>query len=82
MKHAVLLFGKKDCSLCEGWKRKLNHLDIKYDYYDTSTVEGMAEMAFNNVGRIPALVIGPARFEEVGPAEITSEQIQKLIDGQ
>ena len=82
MEKKVLLFGKKDCSLCEGWKRKLTALSLPFAYYDIGTTEGLMEMAYHNVGRIPALVIGEQRWEEVGPAEINSETLKKTLDGQ
>ena len=82
MKKEVLLFGKEGCVLCEGWKKKLFHLSIPITYYDTGTTEGLVEMVYYNIGRIPALLIGENRFEEVNPAEIPSEEIQKLFDGQ
>lgn len=75
----VLLFGKKDCALCEGWKRKLTHLSIPFTYYDIGTTEGMVEMAYHNIGRVPALVIGEKSFEEINPSEVSSEELQKLF---
>ncbi|MFH0796531.1 MAG: hypothetical protein V2A65_05665 [Candidatus Omnitrophota bacterium] len=78
----MILFGKKGCSLCEGWKRKLDALSLPFTYYDTETTEGLMEMAYHNVGRIPALVIGETAFEEVNPSEITSEELKKIFDGQ
>ena len=82
MKKEAILFGKEDCALCEGWKRKLAHLSIPFVYYDIGTRDGLVEMAFNNVGRIPALVLGEKRFEEINPSEIRSEELLKLFNGQ
>ena len=76
----VLLFGKEGCALCEGWKRKLAHLSVPFTYYDIGTTDGMVEMAYHNIGRIPALLIGEKRFEEINPSEITSEELQKLFE--
>ena len=86
----VFLFGKEGCALCEGWKRKLTHLSIPFVYYDIGITDGMVEMAYHNIGRIPALLIGEKRFEEINPSEITSEELlawaksgrPKLFDGQ
>ncbi len=77
----VLLFGKEGCALCEGWKRKLTHLAIPFLYYDITTREGLMEMALANIGRIPALVIGEERWEEINPSEITSEELLRLVNG-
>lgn len=82
MTKRVLLFGKEGCSLCEGWKRKLSSLGISFVYYDTGTRDGLAEMAYHNIGRIPGLVIGNERWEEVSPADISSAEIQKRVNGQ
>ena len=82
MEKKIILFGKKDCSLCEGWKRKLTAFGRPFDYYDIGTAEGLMEMAYHNVGRIPALVVGEQRWEEVSPAEVTSDTLQKALDGQ
>ena len=82
MEKKICLFGKKGCSLCEGWQKKLNALSIPFAYYDIETTEGLMEMAYHNVGRIPALVIGENRWEEVNPSEITSEELKRVFDGQ
>lgn len=79
-KAKVLLFGGPECVLCQGWKRKLEHLGIEHEYFDTSTREGLAEMAYRNCARIPALVIGEKRFEEVNPARLTTSEIRELVD--
>ena len=71
----VILFGKEGCALCEGWKRKLTHLSIPFDYYDIGTTDGLVEMAYHNIGRIPALLVGEKRFEETNPSEIISEEL-------
>lgn len=74
----IILFGKEGCALCEGWKRKLAHLSIPFTYYDIGVTEGMVEMACHNIGRIPALLIGEKRFEEINPADVTSEELLAL----
>ena len=71
----VVLFGKEGCALCEGWKRKLTHLSIPFAYHDIGTTDGLVEMAYHNVGRIPALLVGEKRFEETNPSEVTSEEL-------
>ncbi|MFH2069249.1 MAG: glutaredoxin family protein [Candidatus Omnitrophota bacterium] len=76
----VILFGKEGCALCEGWKRKLTHLSIPFAYYDIGTTDGLVEMAYHNVGRIPALLIGEKRFEEVNPSEVTSKELLVLAE--
>ncbi len=78
MKQKVLLFGSPTCALCQGWKKKLEHLKVPYLYYDVETPEGLAELAYQNLARIPALVIGDQRWKEVNPGEITPEQLRKL----
>ncbi len=78
MSKKLLLFGTQSCVLCQGWKKKLEHLKIPYDYYDVETPEGLTEMAYHNIGRIPALVAGNQKWEEVNPAEIPSEKLQEL----
>lgn len=77
-KNEILLFGRPDCKLCVGWKRKLDHLGLPYRYYDTDEAEGLATMAWNNLARIPALVIGGRRFEEISPAALTSAQLKEM----
>jgi glutaredoxin len=77
--NKLTLFGKSSgCSLCEGWKRKLTALKIPFTFVDILTEDGLAEMAWNNIGRIPALLIDDQRFEEVSPAEISSEKLLEL----
>ena len=78
----IFLFGKKDCALCEGWKRKLGHLSIPFTYYDIGTTDGLVEMAYHNIGRIPALLVGENRFEEINPSDMTSEELQALVNRQ
>ena len=79
-RQKVVLFGKKGCSLCEGWKRKLEHLEIPYLYYDVETVDGLTEMAYHNLARVPALIIGKKRIEEANPADFKSEDLLQLIN--
>jgi len=74
--------GKRGAPFVKGGKKKLNALSIPFAYYDIETTEGLMEMAYHNVGRIPALVIGENRWEEVNPSEITSEELKKVFDGQ
>jgi hypothetical protein len=77
--NKVILIGKSQgCMLCEGWKKKLNHLEIPFTFIDILTVDGLAEMAYNNIGRIPALIINEQRFEEISPADLTSEKLIEL----
>ncbi len=82
----VRLFGKPNCGLCDGWKRKLTHLGIEFQYFDAETVGGLAEMARNNCGRIPALAIGEIdahvlRVEEEGAHVVKSERLLELVRG-
>ena len=80
MDKKVLLFGKEDCALCLGWKKKLEHAQIPYVYYDVETTDGLVEFAFNNMGQIPALLIGQRRFEEVNPGALTTDEIRQYLD--
>lgn len=61
----VKIFGKAGCAKCETTKNKFNHLlkkwnhvnNISLDFFDTDTVEGMAEGAYYDVLKIPTTVI-------------------------
>jgi thiol-disulfide isomerase/thioredoxin len=57
------VFGKQNCAKCESTKAKLAHLVSKFQagapvaFVDMSTVEGMAEGAFNDVHDIPTVIL-------------------------
>ncbi|MFC1807684.1 thioredoxin family protein [Candidatus Omnitrophota bacterium] len=61
----IKVFGKKDCAKCETTKNKFNHFlkknqcqdDIKFDFYDMDTIDGMAEGAYDDVFNIPVTII-------------------------
>ena len=77
----VHLFGRSHgCSLCEGWKRKLTAAGIKFIFHDILTRDGMADMAFHNLARVPSLVIGDQRFEEIMPADMKTDDLIALVN--
>lgn len=61
----IKIFGKEGCAKCQTTKNKMNHFlskwklseEIKIDFFDMATVDGMTEGAFMDVSAIPVTVI-------------------------
>ncbi len=61
----VAIFGKEDCELCKATRKKVAFFLSKWgltkqvviEFYDLSTVDGMAEGAFYDVLEIPTTII-------------------------
>ncbi len=59
------VYGKNGCAKCKSTRSKLGHFitkadrvgDVKVDYHDMDTVDGMAEGAFNDVTDIPTTIL-------------------------
>lgn len=60
----IVIFGKKDCNLCEAAKKKVNFLlnkwgvagQVEVKFIDVDTVEGRVESAYRDVGKVPTTV--------------------------
>ncbi|MFH1459900.1 MAG: thioredoxin family protein [Candidatus Omnitrophota bacterium] len=60
----IKVFGKKGCAKCETTKNKIKHFvakwevddQVKLDFHDMDTVDGMAEGAYNDVLQIPTTI--------------------------
>ncbi|MCL5674191.1 MAG: glutaredoxin family protein [Candidatus Omnitrophica bacterium] len=79
MNKEILLFGKNDCGLCQGWKKKLEHFSIPFKYIDIDKPENLAEFTYHGFANIPALIVGEKKFEAVRPSDITIENIQSML---
>ncbi len=61
----INIFGKDGCQACKQMLDKMKHYVEKWgwqdkvalDYIDMSTVDGMAEGAFNDVLRVPTVIV-------------------------
>ena len=65
------LFTSKDCPTCKILKNKLDENNVKYEAFDTGTVDGLAEYSFFNDNRlsVPLLIkIGIDGDEDVTDA--------------
>ncbi len=59
------IFGKETCSACQSAKQKISFFlahwncqdKIEVIYYNLDTAEGLAEGAFYDVGKIPAVIL-------------------------
>lgn len=64
----VKLFTRKDCPKCPSAKQICQELEkegITIEYYDTDTVDGMAEGAFYSVMSTPTTVVVNSEDEEL-----------------
>jgi len=61
----INIYGKEDCAKCEEAKKTLTTVltkkklkkKVPFKYFDMDTVDGMAEGAFNDVLKIPTVII-------------------------
>ncbi len=80
MEKKILLFGKQDCGLCQGWKKKLENFNIQFSYFDIEEPDNLAEFTLMGLTKIPALIIGEKRFEGIRPSDLSIEEIKKMIE--
>lgn len=95
----INVFGKQGCDACKQMREKMEHCIEKWgwqnkvslQYVDLSTVDGMAEGAFQDVFRVPAVTVERAgkivaRYDGgVADSRKLKEQIEGLLnaaDGQ
>lgn len=79
MDKELILFGKADCGLCQGWKKKLENFKIPFKYVDLGDAGNLAEFTFQGFTKMPAIVIGENRFEEIKPSDLTIQEIEAMI---
>lgn len=80
MEKKILLFGKQDCGLCQGWKKKLENFNIPFSYYDIEDPDNLTEFTLMGFTKIPVLVIGENKFEGLKPSDLSIEEIKKMIE--
>lgn len=80
MEEKIYLFGKQDCGLCQGWKKKLENFNIRFQYLDIEDPDNLAEFTLKGLTKIPALIIGEDKFEGIKPSDISIEEIKKMIE--
>ncbi len=80
MNKEILLFGKNDCGLCQGWKKKLDNFHIPFKYIDLDKPENLAEFTYKGFVKIPTLVIGEKNLEGPKPSDITIEDIKTMLE--
>lgn len=80
MAKEVLLFGKNDCGLCQGWKKKLENFKVPFKYLALELPENLAEFAYQGFTKIPALVIAEKKFEGIKPSDLTIDEITGLLE--
>ncbi|MGB9642901.1 MAG: glutaredoxin family protein [Candidatus Ratteibacteria bacterium] len=78
----ILLFGKQDCGLCQGWKKKLENFNIPFTYFDTENPDNLAEFTLMGFTKIPALVIGENKFEGIKPSDLSIDEIKKMMENE
>lgn len=79
MGNEIILFGKNDCGLCQGWKKKLETFNIPFKYIDLDNPENLAEFTYQGFVKMPTLVIGEKNFEGAKPSDITIEEIKLML---
>jgi len=79
MSKGLTLFGKEDCGLCQGWKKKLENFHIPFKYLGLESADNLAEFAFQGFSKIPALVIADRKYEGISPSALTTDEIQALL---
>ena len=79
MADEVVLYGKEDCGLCMGWKKKLENFNVTFRFVDVADAANLAEFAYEGFSKIPALIIGAKRFEGSKPSDITIEEINLFL---
>ncbi|MCM8788903.1 MAG: glutaredoxin family protein [Candidatus Omnitrophica bacterium] len=80
MEKRVYLFGKQECGLCQGWKKKLENFSIQFSYFDIDDPDNLTNFTLMGFTKIPALVIGENKFEGVKPSELSIEEIKKMVE--
>lgn len=80
MEKKIILFGKEDCGLCQGWKKKLENFNIPFFYLDIDNVDNLTEFTLMGLTKIPTIVIGENKFEGIKPSELSIEEIKKIIE--
>ncbi|MFH1561304.1 MAG: thioredoxin family protein [Patescibacteria group bacterium] len=70
-KMILKLFTKKDCPKCPNAKKLCANLksqisNLKLEYYDIDTVDGMAEAAFYSVMSTPSIILFDKAGKELG----------------
>jgi thioredoxin-like negative regulator of GroEL len=61
----ILIFGKQSCGKCKSTRDKFQHFieklglqgSVTMTYFDTDTVDGMAEGAFCDVTEVPTTIV-------------------------
>ena len=76
----ITLFGKMDCGLCQGWKKKLENFGIPFEYLDIEDPENLTEFTLKELTKIPALIIGEKIFEGIKPSYLSIDEIRKMIE--
>ncbi|MCM8821332.1 MAG: glutaredoxin family protein [Candidatus Omnitrophica bacterium] len=79
MEKKIYLFGKQDCGLCQGWKKKLENFNVQFSYFDIDDPDNLTDFTLMGFTKIPALVIGENKFEGIRPSELSIEEIKKMI---
>ncbi|HPP66420.1 MAG TPA: glutaredoxin domain-containing protein [bacterium] len=80
MDKKIIIFGKEDCGLCQGWKKKLENFNIPFSYFDINDPDNLTEFTLKGLTKIPAIIIGEKIFEGLKPSEISIEEIKKMIE--
>jgi len=93
-KMKIKVFGKQGCDACKQMREKMEHRIEKWgwrekvllDYIDMSTVDGMAEGAFNDVFQVPTVIVENegsliARYDGgVADSRELKERMEGLLD--
>ena len=88
----IKVFGKKNCAKCQTTKNKLHFFlkkwniadKIKVNFYDMDLVEGLAEGAFYDVGKVPTTVLekeGKEKARWAGEVPKSEEFKKHLLAG-
>ncbi len=80
MEKKIVLFGKEDCGLCQGWKKKLENFNIPFSYLDINDADNLTEFTMIGFTKIPALVIGEKKFEGIKPSDLSIDEIKKMTE--
>jgi len=90
----ISVYGKDGCDACKEMRHKVEHSierwgwkeKVALNYIDMSTVEGMAEGAFNDVFRVPTVIVEKggvhvARYDGgVGDSRDLKACLERLMD--
>ncbi|OQB74907.1 MAG: hypothetical protein BWX89_00265 [candidate division TA06 bacterium ADurb.Bin131] len=75
----IILFGKEDCGLCQGWKKKFENFSIPFSYFDIDDADNLTEFTLLGLTKIPTIIIGDKKFEGIKPSELSIDEIKKII---